>query len=175
MKVEGGFTPKRLINIVRETSSSWAVGPKDTPNPRGGMRSLCRGLIYVNKNCDNLSHLGLQRNQLIYMVIFRMARIHPPRPLFFFALILLSGSSVWAVERAEERALAVGCTGCHGEQGEGLGAFPSIKGLSQRQFVERFEHFARSDQERSVMHRIAKAYSGEEIRRLAHIFAGETP
>ena len=122
-----------------------------------------------------MSHLEKIHKHLIYIMFFRISRIRPPRPLLFFALIVLSGPSIWAVEHAEERALAIGCTGCHGEQGEGLGAFPSIKGLSQRQFVERFEHFARSDQERSVMHRIAKAYSGEEIRRLAHVFASETP
>lgn len=73
------------------------------------------------------------------------------------------------------QALALGCQGCHGESGEGQGNLPALRTLDRTQFIQRFQAFALDDRAASVMHRIARGYSPEEIRLMADLLAKGAP
>ena len=68
--------------------------------------------------------------------------------------------------------IAAACTGCHGAAvSPGAGAIPAIAGLDASALSERMRGFKQAGAEVTVMNRITKAYSDEEIDALAHYFA----
>ncbi len=67
------------------------------------------------------------------------------------------------------------CAGCHGTNGASSGpATPTISGLSKDYFVETMQGFANDEIPSTVMNRIAKGYSDEELGILADYF-GDKP
>lgn len=98
------------------------------------------------------------------------------------ALALGSGSLLWAAEGAPKpelisgasaRMLAETCAGCHGTDGASVGpASPTIGGMNAEYFVEIMEGFRDDSIYSTVMGRIAKGYSDEEIAAMAGFFAG---
>lgn len=88
--------------------------------------------------------------------------------LIALCLPALAGTSP-DLEKA--RALSVGCLGCHGERYEGQGSLPPLRTLDRQTFILRFEAYLREEQSASVMHRIARGYSPEEIRLMADFLA----
>ena len=68
--------------------------------------------------------------------------------------------------------LADTCAGCHGTDGASVGpATPSIAGLSEAYFNDTMLAFKSGDRPSTVMGRIAKGYSEEEINLMAGYFA----
>ena len=139
------------------------------------MRSLCRGLIYVNKNRDNLSH-----HQDKTQVIDYYRQMHSPfaQTLKKWLLIATLTGLPWLAalsgsppEMEQARALTLGCQGCHGESGEGQGSLPALRTLDRESFIERFQSFTREDQSSSVMHRIARGFTADEIRLMADLLS----
>jgi sulfide dehydrogenase cytochrome subunit len=64
------------------------------------------------------------------------------------------------------------CAGCHGTDGASKGpATPSIAGLSAVYFTDTMLAFKSGDRHSTVMGRIAKGYSEEEIKLMAGYFA----
>ncbi len=64
------------------------------------------------------------------------------------------------------------CNGCHGGSGNSTGpAIPTIAGLSKEYFTETMKGFASGDVPSTIMGRIAKGYSEEEIGTMADHFA----
>lgn len=75
---------------------------------------------------------------------------------------------------ADSDMLANTCVGCHGSNGASKGpAIPTISGLSQDYFVDVMEKYASGDIPSTVMGRIAKGYSEEELTQLADYFAAK--
>ena len=75
---------------------------------------------------------------------------------------------------ASDSMLANTCAGCHGTNGASQGpASPTIAGLSEEYFVEVMTEFASGDVPSTIMGRIAKGYSEEEINQLAKFYAGK--
>ncbi|MCP3668699.1 MAG: cytochrome c4 [Gammaproteobacteria bacterium] len=63
------------------------------------------------------------------------------------------------------------CAGCHGTNGASQGpASPTIAGLSVDYFIETMEEFASGDIPSTIMGRIAKGYSKEEIAAMAKFY-----
>lgn len=99
------------------------------------------------------------------------------------ALALGSGSLLWAAEGAPKpelisgasaRMLAETCAGCHGTDGASVGpASPTIGGMNAEYFVEIMEGFRDDSIYSTVMGRIAKGYSDEELSAMADFFAGK--
>jgi sulfide dehydrogenase cytochrome subunit len=83
---------------------------------------------------------------------------------------LLGGGIAAAAPTAS--MLANTCAGCHGTDGASTGpATPSIAGLSEIYFVDTMKAFKSGERHSTVMGRIAKGYTDEEIELMAGYFA----
>ncbi len=65
-----------------------------------------------------------------------------------------------AIDAPEAQALALNCFTCHGTDGRSPGAMPGINGKSA------------GEGDPTIMNRIARGYSDEEIDRIADFLAG---
>ena len=84
--------------------------------------------------------------------------------------LLASGSAIAAPPSA--KALSITCAGCHGFNGVSVGpASPSIAGLPHEFFVESMKAYQEGKRPATVMDRIAKGYSEEEISLMADYFS----
>jgi sulfide dehydrogenase cytochrome subunit len=64
------------------------------------------------------------------------------------------------------------CVGCHGPNGSSLGpASPTIAGMATDTFVEAMTAYKEGKRPATVMDRIAKGYSDEEIKQMATYFS----
>ncbi|MCB2262556.1 MAG: c-type cytochrome [Candidatus Thiosymbion ectosymbiont of Robbea hypermnestra] len=73
---------------------------------------------------------------------------------------------------ASASMLANTCTGCHGRDGNSLGpASPSIAQMEKTAFIEAMQAFKSGKTYGTIMDRIAKGYTDEEIERMADYFA----
>lgn len=94
-------------------------------------------------------------------------------------ILLVSGlsvsSGVFADEMASPTMLANNCIGCHGTGGSSTGpATPSIAGVSEDTFIEAMKGYKSGDRPATIMGRIAKGYSDEEIEAMAGYFSQQT-
>ena len=69
------------------------------------------------------------------------------------------------------RSLAANCTGCHGPNGNSLGAIPTIAGLDRAYIATALQEFKAGTRQATVMHQHAKGYSDREIEVLAQYFS----
>ncbi len=67
--------------------------------------------------------------------------------------------------------LANPCAGCHGTDGASPGSIPSIKGLPSSYLVSAMKAFKADKRKGTVMNRIAKGYTDEEIELMAKHFS----
>ena len=66
------------------------------------------------------------------------------------------------------------CAGCHGTDGASGGpASPTIAGISNDYFVEIMQGFSSGEVPSTIMGRIAKGYSENELKAMASYFAGQ--
>jgi len=78
------------------------------------------------------------------------------------------------ISGASASMLAENCAGCHGTDGASVGpASPTIGGMDTEYFVEVMKGFRDDSVYSTVMGRIAKGYSDEEIAATADFFAGK--
>ena len=102
------------------------------------------------------------------------------------ALVALIGSvlmvgSTQVLAGPSATAMAYTCAGCHGFEGRSVGpATPNLAGMSEAYFIESMEGFkalpkgkthAEDARPATVMNRIAKGYTGEQIEQMAAYFA----
>jgi sulfide dehydrogenase cytochrome subunit len=77
------------------------------------------------------------------------------------------------ISGASARMLSETCAGCHGTDGASAGpASPTIAGLNAEYFTEVMKGFRDDTVYSTIMGRIAKGYSDEEIGQMAGFFAG---
>jgi sulfide dehydrogenase cytochrome subunit len=73
---------------------------------------------------------------------------------------------------ASTEMLANTCVGCHGAAGASNGpAIPSIAGLSSTYFVDVMKEYAKDERASTIMGRIARGYSDEELTQMGEYFA----
>lgn len=90
------------------------------------------------------------------------------------ALALGISSAVAAGGAPSAEMLAGTCNGCHGMNGNSVGpASPSIAQMEKTAFVETMKAFQSGDMYSTIMGRIAKGYSDEEIDLMAGYFAAQ--
>jgi sulfide dehydrogenase cytochrome subunit len=90
------------------------------------------------------------------------------------ALVAGGAAAAMAPAQADERRgaiLANTCFSCHGTGGHSSGAMPSIDGKSADYIVDTLKRFRSGDKESTVMVRIAKGFTDEEIEALATYFS----
>ncbi len=75
---------------------------------------------------------------------------------------------------ASTSMLAHTCNGCHGIEGASSGpAIPSIGGISKDYMIDLLGAYKSGDAYSTIMGRIAKGYSEDEIEQIAEYFAGQ--
>ena len=89
------------------------------------------------------------------------------------ALTILGHASVHAEEEIRKRFIAQSCSGCHVAKIEEH-SIPNLKSLSREVFASRMNSFKNDQIPSTVMGRIAKGYSDEEIILLAN-YLGKEP
>jgi sulfide dehydrogenase cytochrome subunit len=83
-------------------------------------------------------------------------------------LLLIAGSGLAADNRPA--MLANPCAGCHGTDGASPGPIPPIKGLPSSYIISVMKAFKTDQRKGTVMNRIAKGYTDEEITLMAKHF-----
>ena len=84
--------------------------------------------------------------------------------------VVLSGTAFAATPSAS--MLGNTCAGCHGTNGNSHGpATPTIAGISSEYFIETMEAYKDGSRPSTIMTRIAKGYTDEEIKLMADFFA----
>jgi len=68
--------------------------------------------------------------------------------------------------------IANACTSCHGVDGRSQSAIPTIAGIDPVIFMQIMRSFATDSLVVTIMNRIARAYSDEQILLLANYFSG---
>ena len=71
---------------------------------------------------------------------------------------------------ADGDSLAVACMSCHGVGGISSGSIPSLAGRDSGEMVRQMHDFASGARPGTVMNRVAKGYSDEQIVALAQYF-----
>lgn len=70
------------------------------------------------------------------------------------------------------QALAFTCAGCHGTDGSSVGpSSPSIAGMDPDVFIDVMKGYQQDKRNSTIMNRIAKAYSDEQLKGMAWFFA----
>jgi len=90
------------------------------------------------------------------------------------ALAVLAAAAAPAAAQAPAAAApipALACAGCHGPGGSGSGAIPPIAGLDRQQFLETWAAFRADQRPASIMGRIARGYTDDEVAAMADYFA----
>lgn len=68
-------------------------------------------------------------------------------------------------------SLALSCAACHGTDGKSPGAIPTIDGRSVKEMKEALTGFKNGSRPATVMNRLAKGYTDQEIDELAEYFS----
>lgn len=94
-----------------------------------------------------------------------------------FALLLGSGLLLGTAHLSAAptaQMLADTCAGCHGTDGSSTGpATPTIAGLSAEYFKTTMQEYKKGERKGTIMDRIAKGYSDEEIALMGSHFAAQ--
>ena len=85
------------------------------------------------------------------------------------ALALATGN---AIAGPSALMMANTCAGCHGTEGQSVGpASPNLAGISTAYFIDSMEKFKSGERPATIMDRIAKGYTEEQIEIMAEYFA----
>ena len=93
---------------------------------------------------------------------------------FITALVILATTGQAGAEDSDSRrakALAFNCFTCHGTDGKSPGAMKSLHKLSADEIRDKLEAFRRDENNPTIMNRIAKGYSDDEIAIIADYIA----
>jgi sulfide dehydrogenase cytochrome subunit len=86
-------------------------------------------------------------------------------------LVWFAAPAVAEVTRGE--MLAVQCFGCHGYEGRSPARMPKLAGDSAAEIEEELTEFKSGEHKSTIMDRIVRGYSAEEIRLLAEYFGAQ--
>jgi sulfide dehydrogenase cytochrome subunit len=93
------------------------------------------------------------------------------RPLLSAAIVaaaLFAGGQAQA--QVSPAMLSEACAGCHGSDGTTNGAAPTISNLTEKYFTQSMMDYKSGSRSATVMGRIAKGYSDDEIKAMAKYF-----
>ena len=76
-----------------------------------------------------------------------------------------------SAQTADVSILTATCSGCHGANAGGSGAIPGLSGQQQSYLAEQLRAFKAGARPATVMNRLAKGYTDEEIAALALHFS----
>lgn len=91
----------------------------------------------------------------------------------FYGMALAVGLFAAGAAQAEPsgQALSFTCAGCHGTDGSSAGpSSPHLAGMQPDFFIEAMQDYRQGKRNPTIMDRIAKAYSDEQIQAMAQFF-----
>jgi cytochrome c553 len=94
-----------------------------------------------------------------------------PRLPTLTGALLLALTAHAAASTANGPLLAQACLGCHGPGAAGAGPLPGIAGRPAAQLVQQMHAFRVNERPATIMGRIARGYSDEEIAAVAAYLA----
>lgn len=86
---------------------------------------------------------------------------------------LLGTASAMGAAELSPTGLSHSCNSCHGPGGHSPGAIPPIDGMPRDQFLSAMRDFKSGERTGTIMDRIARAYSEEEIAVMAEYYAAQ--
>lgn len=86
-------------------------------------------------------------------------------------LAALMAASPAAAQNASPQLLTLSCAGCHGTGGRSPGAIPALNGRPAMLIAQMLRDFRGDTRPATVMNRIAKGYTDEEIDAVAREIA----
>lgn len=94
-------------------------------------------------------------------------------PYLLFAMVTtcLAAPPLSADEAASGQAIAFTCAGCHGPEGRSQGVAPALDGEEAEDLYEILIEYKTDEEEGTIMNRIAKGYSDEELRAVAEYYS----
>jgi sulfide dehydrogenase cytochrome subunit len=92
------------------------------------------------------------------------------------AVALIAGgvaisSSALAHEPSNSSMLSNTCNGCHGTDGASAGVNPTVGGMAQTYIIDQMKKFKSGERPSSIMGRLAKAYTDDEIAAIASYYS----
>lgn len=98
------------------------------------------------------------------------------KPMGFAAILcgglLMAAVPAWAASPSQAAMLSNTCAGCHGTNGTSAGpSMPTIAGMPETYLLETMKKFKSGERPSSIMGRLAKAYSDDELKLVADFFA----
>lgn len=94
------------------------------------------------------------------------------RSKWFIGLAIVAASTTVSAASPSAEMLSNACAGCHGTNGVSAGpSMPSLAGQNKVAFVEAMKAFKSGDRPSSIMGRIAKGYSDEQVDLMAGYFS----
>jgi sulfide dehydrogenase cytochrome subunit len=95
------------------------------------------------------------------------------KKILYCAVIAGSVLAIPFASAADASGQAIGftCAGCHGTDGESQGIVPSLKGEDEKNLRLKLMDYKADARKGTIMNRIAKGYSDEEIAAVAKYFA----
>lgn len=94
--------------------------------------------------------------------------------LFAGGVALAQALPAWAATAATPAMLSNTCNGCHGTDGNSAGlSNPTIAGLNADYFEAAMKQFKSNERPSSIMGRLAKGYSDEQLKAMAGFFAAK--
>jgi len=95
-----------------------------------------------------------------------------PLRLLAAAMVLTAGlSPVFAADPPTGEQLSNGCTACHGIEGRGGSAIPALAGKPADDLVAQLHAFRDQKGDATIMNRIARGFTDDEIQALATYFS----
>jgi sulfide dehydrogenase cytochrome subunit len=90
-----------------------------------------------------------------------------------FAIVVFAAQGPARAEMASGAVLTNTCFSCHGTDGKSVGDMPTIAGKSKDFITGKLIGFKTGTAESTVMGRIAKGFSDDEIAALAKFFSSQ--
>jgi len=88
-----------------------------------------------------------------------------------FGAAVAAGAHPAEAQSADVSILALTCSGCHGRDVKGSGAVPALRGLPSGHLTTQLKAFKTGERPATVMNRLARGYTDEEIAGLATYFS----
>lgn len=87
---------------------------------------------------------------------------------------VLAGTGL-AADNGDGARLANACTSCHGLEGRSVGATPALAGQGEDELLAKLRAFKDGTAEGTIMPRLIRGYTDEELAALAAYFSSVTP
>ena len=91
---------------------------------------------------------------------------------YIFGILVLISANAFSEPPSQASMLAHTCAGCHGPDGNSQGpATPNISGLPEQYIMDAMEAFKEGERHSTIMSRIAKGYSEQQLQLMAKYFS----